>query len=65
MCKVKRLSDQVLDKSRADQFLYCGVCGGEYSASSGDYWNCSPDHELKCCDEPLELAVKKTEIIIQ
>ena len=40
-------------------FLYCHCCGGEYSANAGDYFMASGDTVLKCCDEPMILAVKR------
>jgi hypothetical protein len=45
---VSDLADQVLDKSRASEFLYCPGCGAEYSASAGDYWHLDKDQKLRC-----------------
>lgn len=33
--------------------LYCGVCGGEYSAHAGDYFAAAPDTIMRCCGEPM------------
>ena len=56
---VAMLKDQIgTNGPRA--LLYCSKCGGEYSANSGDYWNCSPDTVLKCCHKNLELVTKRT-----
>lgn len=56
----KDLSDQVLDKSRADESLYCPICDEWFSASSGDYFMMRPDQEFVCdiCGNPLVLANK-------
>jgi hypothetical protein len=48
MIQKKDLADLVLDKQREGEFLYCPACGGEYSASSGDYWNLPDDYNLFC-----------------
>ena len=29
-------------------FLFCDVCGAEYSATKGDYWNHPSDHVFTC-----------------
>lgn len=29
-------------------FLFCDVCGAEYSATKGDYWNHRSDHVFTC-----------------
>ena len=53
----KDLSDLVLNKNRAGEYLYCSNCGGEYSASSGDYWNLADDYVFVCsCGHNLCLA---------
>lgn len=58
MVTKKDLSDQILNKKRVSEFLYCDLCGAEYSANSGDYWNLPDDYVFKCCDEPMMLATK-------
>lgn len=62
MCKVKDLQEHPIsveiDFSR--NILFCRRCGGEYSANASDYFLNSPELELKCCAEPLELVYKKT-----
>lgn len=39
--------------------LHCFICGADYSANAGDYFNCPPEQELTCCDEPLSRVIKK------
>lgn len=57
--QVKDLKDQIgTDGPRS--ILLCRVCGGEYSANAGDYWNTKPQHILKCCGEPMDHVIKKT-----
>ena len=64
MVTKKDLSDQILNKKRVNEFLSCSICGAEYFANSGDYWNLPDDYIFKCCKEPMRLAVKHTEISI-
>jgi len=64
MVRKKDLSDQILNKKRVSEFLFCSICGAEYSANSGDYWNLSDNYIFNCCDESMQLAVKHTEISI-
>jgi len=40
--------------------LLCTVCGGEYSAHSGDYFMAAPDTIMKCCRRPMRLMTKRT-----
>lgn len=42
--------------------LYCYGCGGEFSATPGDYWQYPRDAEIECgeCGDPLSLVVKRT-----
>ena len=52
--------------------LYCRRCGGEYSATPGDYWDLDGNYDFCCyCQEnddgtfstvgtPMELVVKHT-----
>jgi hypothetical protein len=54
---VADLSDQIGTSDRA--ILYCDICGGEYSANKGDYFQCRLDKVLTCCGEPMRL-VRKT-----
>ena len=58
MAYVKDLKDQILTTDSA--ILYCAVCGAENSANAGDYWNCRPDYEFSCCDESMQLVIKRT-----
>ena len=36
--------------------MYCPICGAEYSATAGDYWNRPDDYEFKCCGETMVLG---------
>ena len=38
-----------LETSQATHYLYCGKCGGSYSADPRDYWHCAADTVMKCC----------------
>jgi len=42
----------------ANAYVYCAQCGGEYSATPGDYWNAPDELGMECCDTPLVLCVK-------
>ena len=37
-----------------------GECGGEFSASRGDYWNVPEDTFMTCCGKPMILVTKHT-----
>ena len=64
MTTKKDLCDHIFNKDRAEEFLYCPMCGNEYSASSGDYWNLPDDYVFKCeCGEEMKLAEKTINII--
>ena len=41
-------------------FLYCAICGGQYSANRGDYFAAAPDTVLTCCNEPMRLVRQHT-----
>ncbi len=59
MVTSKDLKDQILhheDKS----MLLCTVCGSEYSANKGDYWDTPDNHVFKCCHKPMRLVIKTT-----
>lgn len=59
MVQVKDLKEQVgILGSRP--ILYCGICGNEFSANAGDYWNAKPDHVFRCCGANIILVIKKT-----
>ncbi len=52
---MKNLKDQILTKD--NKSMRCVVCGSEYSANAGDYWNISdPEYVFKCCNEPMILG---------
>jgi hypothetical protein len=40
--------------------LHCPICGGEFSANSGDYFYLPSDKELTHCGEPLKYVFKRT-----
>ena len=42
--------------------IYCPVCGSEYSAHKGDYWDTPLDHVFTCCGVE-SLLVEKTVVI--
>lgn len=54
--KVSDLKDQIGTSDRT--ILYCGCCGGEYSANKGDYFMYKKDHVFKCCDNDMMLMKK-------
>jgi hypothetical protein len=56
--KVKDLKYQLGAKGPRPM-LYCEQCGNETSAHKGDYFDCSPETILKCCEEPLHLGIKR------
>jgi hypothetical protein len=39
--------------------LYCRVCGEENSANAGDYFHHVKHHVFTCCDQNMELVVKR------
>jgi len=43
-------------------FIYCPMCGAEFSATRGDYFQLSPDHVFEHCGEPMWLATKQVVI---
>lgn len=51
MVYVSDLADQILDKSRAGEVLYCPACEATFSASAGDYWHLDKDQKLTCASE--------------
>lgn len=59
LAKKSNLKDGILDKSW-NALMLCNICGAEYSANSGDYWNVADDYVFECCDEIMELVEKNT-----
>lgn len=57
MIKVKDLKDQI-GQTGPRTFLRCNQCASEYSANSGDYFNCTPDMVFMCCDVPMLRVIK-------
>ncbi len=56
--QVKDLKDQT-GTAEPRPILHCQICNSEYSANKGDYFPYAEDHVLTCCEQPLELVVKK------
>jgi len=46
-------------RQEQSQILWCGNCGGEYSANSADYFMVPGEQELTCCNESLHLVTKR------
>jgi len=59
IAKKSNMRDGILDKTYKALML-CTVCGGEYSADSGDYFNYKDDYIFKCCGKPCLLVTKET-----
>jgi hypothetical protein len=59
------LSNQILNKSRSGELLYCLECGSEFSANSGDYFMQPDNYVFMCCNEPMILAKKQIDYIEQ
>lgn len=46
-------------------FMLCkGACGGQFSATRGDYWQVPDEVQIKCCGVPAVLAVEKRRIVL-
>jgi hypothetical protein len=57
MVKIKDLSDQILDKTRTKEVLFCENCMVEYSANKADYFMSSDETDLICeCGQPFILV---------
>ena len=50
------------ERANIKAMQFCSVCSGEYSATSGDYFQYSDDYQFTCCEEPCQLVTKKTVI---
>lgn len=59
MITINDLEDQT-GKPGPHLILFCGCCGGEYSANRSDYFWATTNYVFKCCDKPLELVKKQT-----
>jgi hypothetical protein len=55
----KNLKDGILDKTW-NAIMFCPICGAEFSANSGDYWNLPDSHEFKHCGKTMLLVNKST-----
>lgn len=56
---MRNLRDEILvpPEKRDGRFMVCSICGGEYSASSGDYFFIiDPDYQFKCCGKTVEIV---------
>ena len=53
--KVKDLKNQT-GVSGPHPFLYCLICGSEFSANAGDYWDTKPEHVFRCCEDDMLLV---------
>lgn len=56
MVTIDDLKDQTLISGT--EFLYCEICGSEYSANKADYFLMEPGETFTCCNEPMRLAKK-------
>ncbi len=54
---VGNLTEQIGMKGNRP-ILLCHICGNEYSANKGDYWNYSNDYVITCCGRPMEVVTK-------
>ena len=59
----KNLKDYIFCPGFSDVFAKCPICGAEYSANAGDYWQLKDNDRLKCCDKTMILCRKSTKII--
>ncbi len=59
MTTVNDLKDQI-GTTEPRPILYCKVCGAQYSANAGDYWDRPSDYVFECCDQPMLLVVRRT-----
>lgn len=39
--------------------LFCRACGNTCSANRGDYWAYDPAYVFTCCEQPMELVIKR------
>jgi hypothetical protein len=62
MITKKDLKDQILEKDGS--FLFCELCGNEFSANKGDYFQMKDDDFFQCPDDGtyMVLATKKIHI---
>ena len=44
-------------------FLQCRICGGEFSATRGDYFMASPDQVMTHCGRPMRLVTERRQLI--
>jgi hypothetical protein len=62
LIRVNDLKDHYIGRERP--ILLCvGECGGEFSATRGDYFQLPADHIFECCDEPMRLVFKRTRYV--
>lgn len=53
----------ITDRDRRGELLYCRKCGGEYSATRGDYWNMDPRKPFKCCGVNMLLVTRQCRLV--
>ena len=44
-------------------FLHCRICGGEFSATKGDYFMADPNTVMKHCGRPMHLVTERRQLI--
>jgi hypothetical protein len=44
-------------------FLYCSVCGGQYSSDPSDYFMVNPATEIRCCRRLMRLVDERIEYV--
>ena len=61
MAKIAKQENEVI--SARGLLSFCTICGAEYSACAGDYWDIPDDKPLECCDTPMILVKKQTRVV--
>ncbi len=41
-----------------DLYIFCYSCGGEYSATAGDYFLAPDEQEFHCCEDTCSLVLR-------
>jgi len=59
IAKVSNLRDQI-GMQGARPIMVCRMCGAEYFADKGDYWNVKEEHIFTCCGQPMRIVTKHT-----
>lgn len=58
MIRVKDLPPNGGTHESGPVFLHCAHCGGEFSATRGDYFMADPDTVMMHCGHPMQLVTK-------